>query len=807
MGTQPAFEKKPGSDIPDVGDASGSSARSGGTEPNVVKPRSATRIASGAVPPANAQTEPESLQRDRIAVAATQHFQPKRRTGVGTMMHGAEGLQDPGVEKVRLTAGKVVPGTRYKIIRWVGEGGMGVVYEAEHVDIERRVALKILRFDLSQQPRMVQVFKDEAKAAGKLGSQHVVEIYDFGELSDGRLFFAMELLDGTDLVAEEDGDVLSPADTIGILRQVCKGLLVAHRQDVVHRDVKPDNIITTSASDGHREIVKVVDFGISAMLAAGSDSGGGIAGTPHYMAPEQVLGTDFDGRLDIYALGCTAFEMLTGAPPFDSDAIEELLAKQIHEPPPRVTDVRSDVPVALSDVIDKCLAKQPGERYPDMAELEAALCEAQIASGLVTRWDDLPLPDIADVDRKERIRQKMPSLDPLPERRGLLWPIVAGASTLLAVGLGLFLVFGRGPTNEDKVLVDGIANEARTAASRLEWFPVAHSKIEELEGLEGSAENLGDERGSQLRDEFASTLRGQGDRLWDQGNHKLAFDYYVNSLAFDKNQPELYERIDMHPGALADYLRRLKAGELTERERYIANLAKMEMVEDPEQKAELEQALLEADVAEDELLILAEGTSVEGRVRRKKRVVNDSEAVAEAQPDLSDLEEALEEAQLPEDEVIVETPAEQEERKAKKKRTRRPKSTDPDAGVYIGKAERDPQRASQLADEGMTALRAGRRAEAAKLFNQAISFDNRNAKALMGLSDIYFDTGKDTQAIVYAERAVKASPGNKSYRIKLGDAYFKALRYKDALSQYQEAKKRGSKKADGRIARAKAKTG
>jgi tetratricopeptide (TPR) repeat protein len=138
-------------------------------------------------------------------------------------------------------------------------------------------------------------------------------------------------------------------------------------------------------------------------------------------------------------------------------------------------------------------------------------------------------------------------------------------------------------------------------------------------------------------------------------------------------------------------------------------------------------------------------------------------------------------------------------------RRRRTKIKDP--SELLGQAERDPAKAAELADQGLAALRAGQRSKASSLFNQAISYDRKNAKALMGLSDVYFDTGKTRKAIEYAERAVRASPSNQNYRLKLGDAYFKDLRYRDALEQYEKAKAKGSKRADARITKVHAKLG
>src|SRR5690606_37744118 len=154
---------------------------------------------------------------------------------------------------IKLMAGKPIPGTRYKLLRWLGEGGMGVVYEAEHIDIERRVALKILRSELSLRSDTAQVFRDEARAAARAGSKNIVEIFDFGELPDGRLFFCMELLNGIDLASLAEGE-LDLGRLIAVLRQVCKGLGAAHKAGIVHRDIKPENIILVQ-HEGRRDMV------------------------------------------------------------------------------------------------------------------------------------------------------------------------------------------------------------------------------------------------------------------------------------------------------------------------------------------------------------------------------------------------------------------------------------------------------------------------------------------------------------------------------------------------------------------------
>ncbi|MGB1700956.1 MAG: serine/threonine-protein kinase, partial [Nannocystaceae bacterium] len=377
-------------------------------------------------PPRAAERSPKStllrttseLQTDASAPRGPHHrtsgddFRASRPSHLGAGNLGSTGLKTPDGEgvKIRLQAGKMVPGTRYKIIRWLGEGGMGVVYLAEHADIGRQVALKILRFDLSHQPRATRVFRDEARTASKIGSRYIVDIFDFGELPDGRLFFCMEVVEGSDLVLTDAQSRMELPRLIPIIRQVCKGLHAAHQADIVHRDIKPENILVTSL-EGRPDAVKILDFGISAMLSAGSQQEGSIAGTPLYMAPEQATGVAFDRRLDIYAVGCLLYELVAGRPPFVTHELVELLRQQCEDPPPPFAEVVPDrhTPLPLQQVVFKCLEKNPADRFRDMADLEAAICELQIELDIVTAWDDLPVPDGIGDERRAAILAGMPN--------------------------------------------------------------------------------------------------------------------------------------------------------------------------------------------------------------------------------------------------------------------------------------------------------------------------------------------------------------------------------------------------------------
>ncbi len=739
-------------------------------------------------------------------------FQTTRSQRVGTHIAGTEGLSEPGAEhkRLRLMAGKVVPGTRYRILRWLGEGGMGVVYEAEHIDIERRVALKILRFDLSQQDRMARVFRDEARAASRIGSDNIVEIFDFGELSDGRLFFCMELLEGHDLVPPTEDDWTDPGRVIGIIRQCAKGLFAAHRSGIVHRDIKPENVIVHVGRDG-REIVKIVDFGISAMLAANDDEGGTIAGTPHYMAPEQIRGQAFDGRLDMYALGCMAYEMLVGHPPFIAEELEELLRQHLAEGPPSIRALKPDreIPAELEAVIMRCLAKQPQNRFADMADLEAALCEAQIAAKLHTPWDDLALPEVEE-ERRQRLLKGMPSPVDGQRKPRWMWPLVAGLSVLIAGGAVAFALSGPGALQQQEVdMIEELTISARNAAALTHYVyppisdpkaPTAFQKVLNLEeDLDGNAKEHGVQRGGELRSQFATTLMTLGDKYWEvPGARGFARDYYVQSLLFEDNDVAL-ERANVTPGMFADFADKARNGGFTADELAAAQFLSAFAEEDEAKKQEkLDEALA---MGGDNVGGVA-ATAAEQVARRSGlKVHKKKKASAEETPDAADPGAGDDPGTGPGEGAEgdeLDLGEEGEDVKTGKKGKK---------GVKLGGSKRDTKQAAELAKQGKAALAAGRRSEAESLFHQAVSYDRRNAAALSGLSDVYFDTGSNQKAVLYAERAVQAASKNSTYRLKLGDAYFKVLRYRDALKQYQEAKKLGSSRADDRIAKVKSKIG
>ena len=266
---------------------------------------------------------------------------------------------------------------RYRILRKLGEGGMGRVYLAEHTRMGRRDAVKIIGPARMTDPDLVSRFGREAANASRIQHPNVTAIYDFGETSDGIAFIAMEFVDGEPLsvILEREGP-LSPGRAVEIARQTADGLSTAHLLGIVHRDLKPDNIMIVMHADG-TERVKIVDFGISKAIDAGPSQqvtrSGHVIGTPKYMSPEQLSGDPLDGRSDIYSLGCVLYQMLTGEAAFSSPSGEPAIIVRLTQPPPRPSRLRPRVTKALDEVVVKALARLPDQRFQRAADLRDAL--------------------------------------------------------------------------------------------------------------------------------------------------------------------------------------------------------------------------------------------------------------------------------------------------------------------------------------------------------------------------------------------------------------------------------------------------
>jgi serine/threonine-protein kinase len=274
----------------------------------------------------------------------------------------------------------------YEVLRVIGEGGMGRVYEARHTRLHtKRFAVKLLHHELARQPEVVTRFQREAEAASALTHPNVVGVYDVNTSADGRPYIVAELLEGEELgnYLERVGK-LQVVEAVHIVRQVCRALGAAHAHGIVHRDVKPENVFLASPN----AVVKVLDFGISkvAEFSDGLTKTGTVMGTPDYMAPEQARGDRVDARADIYAVGAILYRALTGRKPFDGLDPMAILTAVLTEEPERPTVREPSIPLALELIVQRTMAKLPAERFQTMEALEQALApfDAPDASPAVT---------------------------------------------------------------------------------------------------------------------------------------------------------------------------------------------------------------------------------------------------------------------------------------------------------------------------------------------------------------------------------------------------------------------------------------
>jgi tRNA A-37 threonylcarbamoyl transferase component Bud32 len=279
-----------------------------------------------------------------------------------------------------LQTGQIIEG-KYSIIRLLGEGGMGAVYEGENVRIHRRVAIKVLHSNVAENIDAVQRFEREAQAAGRIGSDHIVEVLDLGNLPDGDRFMVMEYLDGESLTLRiQARGRLTPNEAAPLMIQLLEGLGAAHGAGIIHRDLKPDNVYILRTKKGAGDYVKILDFGISKFNKLNSDSGmsmtrtGAVMGTPYYMSPEQAKGSkEMDHRSDLYSAGVILYEAITGQVPFNAETFNELIFKIVLEQPAPPQQHVPDLDPAFSSIMQKSMAREQRDRFQTAQEFADAL--------------------------------------------------------------------------------------------------------------------------------------------------------------------------------------------------------------------------------------------------------------------------------------------------------------------------------------------------------------------------------------------------------------------------------------------------
>ncbi len=336
------------------------------------------------------------------------------------------------------------PFGRYRLHELLGRGGMGEVWRAHDVATDRIVAIKVLPAHLSDDPMFQQRFRREAHAATRVDSPHVIPIYDYGEI-DGRLYVSMRLIDGHDLHQVLSNGPLAPARAVRIIEQIAKALHAAHKIGLVHRDVKPSNILLDED-----DFAYLIDFGIARALEdARLTSTGYTVGTVHYIAPERLADNPTeDARSDIYALTCVLYECLTARPPFAGTSMASLIAAHLNSPPPQPSTSQPNIPPQLDEVVARGMAKDPDKRYATTVELADAAHDAiAVPATQSADWTDQSATQPAPTGPPPQ------PADHKKQARGLSRPtkiaLIAGAVSIVAViaaAIGVPAIVGHRPS-------------------------------------------------------------------------------------------------------------------------------------------------------------------------------------------------------------------------------------------------------------------------------------------------------------------------------------------------------------------------
>ncbi len=342
---------------------------------------------------------------------------------------------------------------RYRLLKKLGEGGMGTVYLAEHVTIKKRCAIKLLNPEFAHKHDLVERFLQEARAASMIAHENVVEITDFGAAPNGSVFFVMEMLIGEDLAETIKREAPLPWSRVApIAMQICRALAAAHNKGIVHRDMKPENCFRVERH-GNADFIKVLDFGIAKVTSEDPDGAGGrltstgmIFGTPTYMSPEQAQGQRVDHRSDIYALGVILYELLTGKVPFSADNFMGILTKHMFDEPvaPSVAAPHADISLEVEAIVLKCLQKDRAFRFQSMEELSTAILTVGTGARPVTVTPEARTRPISegrptaflthgDASPRARAAGEVTLADPQRspgQRRGLMVALAAGIAVV-----------------------------------------------------------------------------------------------------------------------------------------------------------------------------------------------------------------------------------------------------------------------------------------------------------------------------------------------------------------------------------------
>lgn len=451
---------------------------------------------------------------------------------------------------------------KYQVLGLLGQGAMGIVYKALDPDINRKVAIKVIRFDRisedTEKTEIIRRFIREAQAAGKLVHPNIITVYDVGRVKD-LTYIVMQLIEGQSLKkALAGGKIWTPAQVVPLMIQLCEALDYAHAQGIVHRDIKPANILLDMTGRPY-----ILDFGVARVEMSTLTQSGSIVGTPSYMAPEQVMGKKIDTRADIFSLGVMLYEMLTGKRPFEGDHITTVVYKIIHEDPPDLLECRQGLPPGFGAIVNKALAKDPECRYRNCRELREDLARVPVDADATLSLPGVPSDTSRIVEgTKKRSRRRRVAL-------------LGGAASALLVSLGMivFVIPGfrdRGtaePKNEAGIqnrLPDATEKpSADPAVTELKTLDELFDEKKYAEVLRTAQEALrrfpGDERfkayvsrsEAMQRQESIDGLLAAGKREYNQGRYAKCIELMQETLNIDPGNTEAQKNLTQCVNAVA----------------------------------------------------------------------------------------------------------------------------------------------------------------------------------------------------------------------------------------------------------------
>lgn len=661
----------------------------------------------------------------------------------------------------------LLPGTvidRYILVEHLGSGGLGDVYKAYDPELDRRIAVKILRSSVLKAEAKLGLPQDrlrrEAQALAKLRHPNVVAVHDVGEFGE-EAFIAMGFADGLPLHRWAQTFTPGWSRIRDVFLDAGRGLAAAHAAGLVHRDFKPENVVV-----GQDDSVIVLDFGLARAASVSLDdptvvreSGDSsllhrevtshevLLGTPAYIAPETFRRGDSSQASDQFAFCVSLYKILFGAYPFARDTVKEYV-KAVEAGEFKPPD--SDVPRWLVRVLVRGMSGRPEARFPTMNALLHEL----------------------EGDRTRRKRRRLGLL--------LAVPLLG-----VAVGAGAWL-FRPEPTAEELAESDRIARAAREAAARGDFVyppatdpkaPTALSNVLELEAMDGAAADDAETTAAELRSEFSGALIKFGDRYYDMdGGRPFAADFYAMALMFDPDDPHAGERAQISPLQRDAVIERARTGTFSGPELAAAEVLSALTDEEPERRKKKLRKFLDDDASTGLTTRAALAAIVEPKHASKARsapVPTEPAPVAasEAEP-----EETL--VVEPEDAAVAPTPD--------------GSGTPPEPATAPAQ---QPKLAAAEVKRGDAEAAKGRWAAAEPYYHRALQFDRRSFGAHAGLAQCKFERGEYAKAVRFAQKAAKIRPRSAAAQIQLGDAHFKTLNYTAARKAYLRAEELGAKKA------------